>query len=79
MLDKNPAASPEQEVPQLGVLPELGQVPGDHSVKALLDPELLIEPAHLPAQRLGRSRMRSRPDALGRLGVAEQLLFWLPS
>jgi len=44
-------------------LAELGPVPGDHKFTAVLGPALLIEPAHLPAQGLGRARMRRRSAA----------------
>jgi hypothetical protein len=52
------------------VLAELGHVRGDDHVEAVLGPALLIEPAHLPAQCLGRARVRGGQDLPGRLGVA---------
>ena len=52
--------------------PNLARLPGDHEVKAPLGPALLVEPAYLAAQCLRRSRVRGLPDAVGRLGIAEQ-------
>ena len=52
--------------------PNLARLPGDYEVKAPFGPALLVELAHLPAQCLGRARVRGLPDALGRLGVIEQ-------
>lgn len=51
------------------MLAELGHVAGDHDIEAVLCPVLIIEPAHLPAQRLGRARMLRGEDLLRRLGV----------
>jgi len=71
-LDEHAAAGTGQEVLQLLVLAELGHVPGDHHIEAVLGPALLIEPAHLPAQRLCRTRMRHGQDLPGSLGIAAQ-------
>jgi hypothetical protein len=71
-LDDDPVAGAEQELAQAGVLAELGQVAGDDQVDAVLCPALLIEPADLPAQRLGCSRVRCLAYPRSRFRIAEQ-------
>jgi len=67
-LDEHPVTGAEQELAQIGVLPEFRHVPGDDQVKAVRHPALLLECPHLPtsffaAPGCGASRIRAAISA----------------
>jgi hypothetical protein len=62
-LGKDPAARAGQEVPQLRVLAELGHVPGDHHIEAVL------------GQRCSSNPRTCRPSALAAPGCGAARIF----